>query len=159
MTTPAEHLPFDDRAGFSAAVLRVLQSARKHIEIVDRDLQAWPLETLDGDTVLRAALRQGAKLRVLVGLTAWLERNGTRFMRLQRDFSDRVECRSFPASLRIQESAIVVDGRHLVRRAHDDTFDGLCVLDGPLTAKPVRERFDAAWDESEPCLPPTTLGL
>lgn len=159
MNASAEHLPFDDRAGFTAAVLQVLRAAHKSIDIVDRDLQAWAFETLEADTLLRAALRQGARLRVLVGQPGWLERHGTRFMRTRRDFSERVECRAFPASLRIVESAIVVDDRHLARRAHFETFTGVCVLDGPLTAKPVRERFDAAWDESEPCLPATTLGL
>lgn len=158
MNTP-EHIPFDDRDGFAAAILQALQNARKSIAIVDRDLQGWPFESVEGDTALRAALRHGARLRLLLAQPTWLERNGTRFMRTRRDFAEWVECRTFPASLRIVESAIVIDGRNLVRRAHYDTFRGLCVLESPAAAEPVRGRIDAAWDESEPCLPASTLGL
>lgn len=158
MSAP-QHIPFADRAGFAAAVLRVLRPAHRSIAIVDRDLQGWPFETLEGDAVLRAALRRGARLRLLVAQPAWLESNGTRFMRARRDFAEWIECRTYPATLRIEESALVVDGRHLARRPNQENSNGSCVLDAPSAAGPVCERFDAAWDESVPCLQATTLGL
>lgn len=157
--TEVAHRSFDDRAGFDGAVKESLALARKSIAIVDRDLQRWPFETLDGDTALRDALRRGARLRLLVADPTWLDRHGTRFMRIRRDFSDRVECRTFPATLRIDESAIVVDARHVARRPHQDAAKSLCANDDPAAALPVLGRFDAAWDESVPCLPASTLGL
>lgn len=154
-----QHTDFDDRAGFAAAVMKVLTLARRSIDIVDRNLQDWPLETRDGDDALLSALRRGVRMRLLVGEPERVARDGARLMRARRHFSARVECRCFPEWLRVVESALVVDGEHVVRRAHFDTLKGTCVIGSPPAAVPVRERIDAAWGESEPCLPASTLGL
>jgi len=155
----AEHFTFDDRAGFSAAVLRVLPLCRHAIALVDPDLSDWPFEQRDTADALRAALLRGARLRLLLADPDWLERRGTRFMRLRREHAARIECRAMPTTLHVTESALVADGQHLVRRVFHEGFRGAASIASPSAAEPVRERFDAAWDESEPCLPATVLGL
>jgi hypothetical protein len=80
-------------------------------------------------------------------------------MRLRRELSHRIDCRRIPASLRVDESALVADGQHLVRRPRQDRFSGHLAIASPSEVEPLLERYDSVWDESEPCLSATTLGL
>ena len=155
----AEHIAFDDRAGFHAAVLRALACCRHEIVIIDRDLRAWPFETPEGDRALADALRRGARLRLLLGSTDWIERHGTRFMRTRRAFDSRVDCRRLPATLRLDDSALLGDRQHSVRRTPGERFRGRGVIASPSQVEQLASRLDAAWDECESCLPSTVLGL
>jgi hypothetical protein len=150
---------FDSRAEFSAAVIQVLQASRHAITLVDRSFEGWPLESAAGQDALRGALRRGASMRLLVGSPDWIQRNGHRFMRTRRDFSERIACRELPPALRIDEGILIGDGQHKARRTHWDGFRGRLVLASPSEVEPLLGRYEQAWDESTPCLPATTLGL
>lgn len=158
-STPTGSTAFDDRAGFHAAILRLMREARSSLLMVDRDFADWPLESIEGEAVLREALRGGVRLRMLVRDPDWLARHGARFARLRRAWSDRIECRRLPETLRIFESLAVADRRHAVLRRPPERLRGLAMFDAPAQALAAAERPEAAWEESEPCLPPTTLGL
>lgn len=154
-----ETIAFDGRAQFHAALIRTIDACRHSMLVLDRSLQDWPFETADGARALEAALARGVRLRMLLGDSDWVERNGERLRRLRRTFSARVEIRCVPASLPVAESLLVCDRQHTVRRAHQDTMHGSCVLASPSEAEAPAGRFESLWDESEPCLPATTLGL
>ena len=153
------HFLFEGREAFGNALLEVLACCRREILLVDRDLQAWPFETPDADRALVAALRRGARLRLLVADAGWLERHGTRFMRTRRVFDGRIECRRLSPSLRMDDSALVGDGQHVLRRLPGERLRGRCTIATPAEAEPLAARLDAAWDECSPCLPSTVLGL
>lgn len=150
---------FDDRAAFRAAVLQVLRAARESLLLVDRDFSDWPIESADGEAALREALRAGVRLRLLVLDPEWLARHGARFARLRRVYGDRIECRTVPGSLRMSDSLVVSDRRHAVRRVPPDAMRGWVLAEMPAEAAAAAERPEAVWEESEPCLPATTLGL
>jgi len=156
---PSKSSPFDGREAFHAAVIEALDASRRAITMVDHDFSSWPLESAAGERALRDALRRGATLRLLVSERGWLERHGSRFLRLRREQAHRVECRQIPPNLRVDESALVADGQHLVRRARWDRFAGHLAIATPSEVEPLVERYDSVWDESEPCLAATTLGL
>ena len=162
-TGPAALVPgksaFDDRAAFRAAVLQVLRSARESLLLVDRDFSGWPIESVEGEAALREALRAGVQLRLLVLDPEWLARHGARFARLRRTYGDRIECRAVPESLRVSDSLLVADRRHAVRRVPPESMRGWVLAEMPAEAAAAAERPEAAWEESEPCLPATTLGL
>lgn len=156
---PVEHIAFDGRTQFHAAVIRALESCRHGILVLDRSLEDWPLETADGARALRGALTRGATLRVLLSRTDWVERHGARLQQLRREFSARIEFRRIPASLQVDDSVLVGDRQHTLRRAHWETTRGVCVLASPSEAESPANRYESLWQESEPCLPATTLGL
>jgi hypothetical protein len=151
--------PIEGRAEFQAAVIEALDASRHSVTLVDRDFEDWPLESAAGEQALRALLGRGARLQVLVGRRDWLERHGSRFMRLRRLHPALVEIREIPANLRVDESALLGDNQHLVRRAHGDSFHGRLVIASPSEVEPYTDRYRAVWDEATPCLPATTLGL
>ena len=155
----AQHFAFDGRREFHDAVLQALRLCKKSVLLLDPTLQDWPLESVDAAVTLRSALSAGATLRVLITDTDWAERHAPRLARLRRDHAARVEFRRLPASLRLADSFLVVDTHHTVRRVHADVLKGVCTLDDPAQANVPIDRFETAWQESEPCLPATTLGL
>lgn len=154
-----ETIAFDGRAQFHAALIRTIAECRHSMLVLDRSLQDWPLETAHGARALEAALARGVRMRILLADTDWVERNGERMRRLRRTFSARVDIRRVPAGLPVTESLLVGDRQHTLRRAHHDTTCGSCVLASPSEAEAPAGRFESLWDESEPCLPATTLGL
>ena len=150
---------FEDRAGFEAAVLTLIRRAHSSLLLIDRDFSDWPLESPSGEAALREALRSGVRLRLLVRQPDWLARHGARFARLQRTWSDRIACRALPESLRVLDSLAVADRRHAVIRRPPDSVRGIVLLEMPGEATAAAERGEAVWEESEPCLPASTLGL
>ncbi len=156
---PSETINFDGRTEFHAAVLRTIEDSRHSLALLDGNLEDWPIETMAGERALRSALLRGVSLRILLGRTDWVERRAHRLLRLRREFSARIQIRALPANLRLAESLLVGDRQHALRRAHEETLSGTCVLATPSQAEAPLERFDAAWQESTPCLPATTLGL
>jgi hypothetical protein len=156
---PAHVATFDSRAEFHAAIIEALDLCRHSVTLLDRSFEGWPLESAAGEHALRGALRRGALVHVLVGQNDWLARNGTRFMRTRRAFARQMDCREYPAALRIDESILLGDGQHLVRRVHWDGFRGQIALASPSEVEPLMPRYAQVWDESSVCLPATTLGL
>lgn len=155
----AETIPFDGRTQFHDAVLRALQTCRHAVLILDPSLADWPFESAEGATALRSAVARGARLRILLRESDWIERHGDRLRRLSREFPSRVEIRKLPENLHLVECLLVGDRQHTVRRAHADSMRGTAVLASPGEAEAPADRFETAWQESVPCLPATTLGL
>ena len=150
---------FEGRHAFHRAVIEAIDNTRHDLVLVDYDFQAWPLGSAEGERALRGALMRGTRLRMMVVKPAWLERNADRFMRLRREFSARVSVREVPETLRVEESILLGDRQHLVRRAHHESPTGRLVLSSPAELEFHLPRYDAIWDESIECLPSTTLGL
>lgn len=150
---------FEGRAEFHQAIIEALAVARHDLIMVDHDFQTWPLSSVAGEQALRSALLQGARVRMLVVKAAWLERHGDRFMRVRRAFSYRVSVREIPETLRVEESVLLVDRQHLVRRAHHESLSGRLILADPAQLEHQAPRYDAIWDESTECLAATRLGL
>lgn len=159
----ASHVPgdrrFEDRRGFDAAVLEVVGAARNSLLMIDRDFSSWPIESAAFEQSLRTRLLEGVSLRLLVADPDWLSRYGARFLRLRRTFSGRIECRQTPGWMREIDSAIVADRIHLARRTPADRMRGVVLSNEPASCATVCERPDAVWEDAEPCLPATTLGL
>ncbi len=156
---PAVDRPFEGFAEFHQAVIEVLDASRRELVFVDHDFQSWPLGTVAGEQALRGALKRGAHLRLMVVKPGWLQRHGDRFQRVRREFAAQVAVREVPESLRVEESALLADGQHLVRRAHHEARAGRIIRGMPSALEPLLPRYQSIWDESAECLPATTLGL
>lgn len=152
--------PIESRAAFFDGVERLLRAARQRVVLADPDFESWPLRSPTADDALHTfLLRPGAGLRLLVGDPGWLERHGERLMRTRRQFASTFECRRVPESMRSAATVAAADGQHLLRLPQAGQFRGSLVIGQPAGVDPVWRRLEALWDESEPCLPATTLGL
>lgn len=152
--------PFDTRAQFQQHLRTLYGRAGATLVLFDPDFSLFELGASDVDAVLRRALRAGATLRLAMHTDAHLLRQAPRFLRLLRDYSHLIECRSTPRGLRqLTDSFAVADGRDVVRRFHSDHARGEAAFDAPQQTELCRKRFDAIWAESTPGLHATPTGL
>jgi len=153
-------LLFRSRGEFVEAILAALAGCRAELTLADRDFSDWPLESPQGVELLaRVAAAPHARIRVLVADPDWLERRAPRFVALRRRHAAAIQCRRIPPALANGEGVLIADRLHLVRRARATLFRGRLSLADPAAAEPMAARYDALWDESEPCLPAAPLGL
>lgn len=106
---------------------------------------------------LRGSRRR--QLRFLMSEIDYLEKRCPRFRLLQDRFGSQIACRRLVAHGKQPTPVLVADIRHLVHRLEQNGWRGLLALDHPAKAEPLALNFEMLWDESEPCLPMTTLGL
>ena len=150
---------FEGRQEFHRATIEAMDSTRHDLVLLDHDFREWPLGTAEGERALRAVLARGARVRVMVVKPDWLARHGDRFMRVRRDHSARIDVREIPETLRVEESILLGDHQHLVRRLHHESLRGRLILASPSQLESQLPRYDAIWEESTDCLPATTIGL
>ena len=151
---------FSSRGEFHQCVVELLARTRLTVAMADRDFSDWPLESPAVFEALSRILRTpDASVRLVVQQPEWLERYGARFGRLRRDFAGRIECRQPPPALRTRDGLMLGDRGHLLRRADVDAFRGRALFAVAEGLDPWRIRFESLWDESTPCLAPTSLGL
>lgn len=161
-TSPAAAHGFDTHAGFLDALDRLLIRAERTIAVFDRDLSAFELERPTRIERLDTLLRAGPQslLRSVVHHSEALEKRMPRTQQLCLKLGHRLEIRRSPASLHgLQDSYLIADGRHVLRRFHADHWRGTCALDDPSQAHAMLQRFEALWEQSERCTAATNLGL
>lgn len=153
-------IPFDTRLACEAQFLACIEAAQTTLDLFDPDFAVFPLGASHVDTLLRAFLARGGRLRLALHDTSHIERQFPRFLRLLRDYAHLCECRQTPRSLhQLTDSFCIADGRHIVRRFHSDHMRGEAAFDHPAACELPAHRFDAIWNESRTTLQPTTTGL
>ncbi|MGH8855340.1 MAG: hypothetical protein ACREWI_13810 [Telluria sp.] len=151
---------FDSRTEFEAQLRACLGLARTRLDLFDPDFSIFPLGSTEVDALLRAFLGRGGVLRLALHRPDHIERHYPRFLRLLRDYSHGAECRATPKVLHhLSDSFCIVDDAHVLRRFHSDHMRGEAAIASPGAVDVPRHRFDAIWEESRVCLPPTTTGL
>lgn len=151
---------FDTRRELELQLRACLEAARLTLDLFDPDFSVYPLGTLDADTLLRAFLARGGRLRLALHDPAHIERHTPRFLRLLRDYSHLCECRQTPRGLRqLTDSFCIADEHDIVRRFHSDHLRGEASFGDPGAIELPRHRFEAIWAESRLVLQPTVAGL
>ena len=151
---------FDTRRALQAHWRALLERAAGRLDLFDPDFAHFPLGAPDVEATLRAFLHGGGLLRLALHDTTYIERACPRFLGLVRYYSERIDCRRSPRSLRhLSDSFALADGLHVVRRFHCDHMRGEAAFDNPAAVELPTYRFEALWEESGPTLPPTVTGL
>lgn len=156
-----ETIAISSRGEFEEAVLAVLAGARRELVCYDPSLADWPLERRDASELLAAFIARdpAATLRLMVVDTGWLERFAPRMTSLRRRFDARILCRRVPRELAPAEGVLIADGEQLLRRTHPDHHRARLMFAADPRRDALVAKYRALWDESEPCLTSTTLGL
>lgn len=151
---------FDTRRELQAQWRALLARATTRLDLFDPDFAAFPLGAPDVEALLRAFLHGGGLLRLALHETNFIEKSCPRFLGLARYYSERVECRQSPRSLRhLSDSFALADGVHVVRRFHCDHMRGEAAFAMPAAVELPAHRFEALWEESRLTLSPTVTGL
>ena len=153
---------FDTAAGFQAAVERLLAQPGRELRIFDPDGSALRLndsariESL-ANFLLASRTR---RLSMAVHETDHLTRQCPRLMTLLARFSHAVQIHRTHEQIReIQDSFLVLDANHYVRRPVAAFYRGAMGLADENEALAMRSRFMEIWEASYPAVSGTTVGL
>ena len=153
---------FDTNAGFQAALERLLQQPGRELRVFDPDGAALRLN----DPVRLASLERfllasrTRRLQLVVHDTDYLTRKAPRMISLLTRFSHAVQVNRTQEEIReLQDSFLVLDAAHYVRRPVAAFFRGAIGVNDETEGLVMRARFLEIWAASYPAVSGTTAGL
>lgn len=153
---------FDTYREYSAAIRQMLEAASGELCVFDPDLATSGLESSASIALIDRMLlaTPGARLRIVLHDTTYLETRCPRLLRLMGIFSHSVEVRQSPDDLRNLTECYVLTGNDSgVVRFHRDWPRGKWFVANPDEAGIWLSRFTQLWECSTPAASATRLGL
>jgi hypothetical protein len=161
-TPQAEYLQFDGESDFQQAVDRLLAAPGRELRVFDPDLAALKLNDAGRIEALKGFLAASRTRRLYVAVhdTDHVTRQCPRMMALLARYSHAIQVHRTHEEIRsIQDSFLVLDQSHYVRRPVAQLFRGALGLHDETEALAMRARFQEIWAASYPAVSSTTLGL
>ena len=153
---------FDAADGFNAAVDRLLEQPGRELRVFDPDGVALRLNDSARIAGLERFLQASRTRRLYLVLhdTVHLTRRCPRMMALLGRFSHAIQINRTHEEIReIQDSFLVLDAQHYVRRPVAAFFRGAMGLGDETEGLAMRGRFMEIWAASFPAVSSTTVGL
>ena len=160
--TETSYERFDDRAGFQAAVERLLEQPGRELRVFDPDGAALLLNDAPRIARLERFLLASRTRRLYLVLhdTEYLTRQCPRMLTLLRGFAHAIQINRTDETIReLQDAFLVLDSLHFVRRPVSKFFRGAMALGDEAEALAMRARFTEIWAASTPAVASTTVGL
>ena len=157
-----EYVPFDTEADFQQAVDRLLAAPGREMRIFDPDLSALRLDAAQRVEQLRSFLAASRTRRIYIAVhdPDHVTRYCPRMMALLARFAHAIQVNCTHEEIRsIQDSFLVLDQSHYLRRPVALQFRGALGLHDDTEALTMRARFTEIWSASFPGVASTTLGL
>lgn len=161
-TPQTEYLQFDGESQFQQAVDRLLQAPGRELRVFDPDLAALRLNSPARIERLKAFLLASRTRRIYIALhnPDNLTRECPRMMSLLARFAHAIQIQCTHEEIRgIQDSFLVLDQAHYVRRPVAQFYRGALGLYDEAEALAMRGRFQEIWSASFPGVSANTLGL
>lgn len=158
----AEYLQFDTEAEFQVSVDRLLAAPGRELRIFDPDLSALRLNTLARVEQLHAFLAASRTRRIYIAVhdPDHVGKYCPRMMALLARYAHAIQINRTHEEIRnLQDSFLVLDQSHYLRRPVAQLFRGAVGLNDETEALAMRVRFAEIWSASFPGLASTTLGL
>jgi hypothetical protein len=159
---PQEYARFDTGAEFQRCVDRLLTQDGRELRVFDSDLSVLKLNSTERIGQLRAFLSASPTRRVymVVHNPDHVTRFCPRLLELLRVFSHAVQINRTSEEIReLQDSFMVLDRNHYVRRPVGRFFRGACGFNDESQALIMRTRFQEIWNASLPAVSTATTGL
>lgn len=153
---------FETRAGFQAAVERLLAEPGRELRIFDPDASALELNQAGRIAALERFLQASRTRRLYIVLhdPEHVQRHCPRMMSLLGRYSHAIQIhRSHEEIAELQDAFLVLDSVHYVRRPVAAFFRGAIGLSDETEALAMRGRFNEIWASSYPAVSANTLGL
>lgn len=159
---PHEYARFDTEADFQQAVDKLLAQDGRELRIFDPDLAALKMNSPARISLLRAFLAGSRTRRIFIAVhsTDHLTRFCPRLLNLLSLFTHAIEINRTGEEIReLQDSFMVLDKNHYVRRPVARFFRGAAGIHDETEALVMRARFQEIWNASSPGVSGTTAGL
>jgi hypothetical protein len=159
---PSGYSRFDAKADFQAAVDLLLAQTGRELRVFDPDLSVLNLNSPERIEMLRAflAASRTGRIYMVVHNPDHVTRFCPRMMSLLALHGDAVRIYRSPEDLRsLQDSFMVLDANHYVRRPVSRFFRGACGINDKSEALAMRSRFEEIWNVSSPAVSSRPAGL
>lgn len=153
---------FDDRAGFQAALDRLLAQPGRELRAFDPDGVALLLNDPARIQRIEQFLLASRTRRLYLVLhdTDHVTRYCPRMMALLARFAHAIQIHRTHEEIReLQDAFLVLDSLHYVRRASAQYFRGALGLGDEAEGQVMRARFIEIWAQSFPAVSSTIAGL
>lgn len=158
----AQYARFESESDFQQAVDRLLTQPGRELRVFDPDLTSMRLNDPQRIELLHQFLLASRTRRIYIAVhqSDWLTGRCPRMMRLLARFSHAIQINRTQEEIRdIQDSFLVLDARHYVRRPVAALFRGAIGIEDEAEALAMRTRFLEIWAASFPGASSTTVGL
>ena len=153
---------FDTKAGFQAAVERLLLQEGRDLRIFDPDGEALKLNDPGRIAFFERFLlaSRARRLHLVLHDTDHVTRRCPRMMLLLARFSHAIQINRTGEEIReLQDAFLVLDAMHYVRRPVAAMFRGALGLADETEGLAMRGRYLEIWAASYPAVSSTTAGL
>jgi len=150
------------RQEFIEAAERLVGLAQRELRVFDPDLADLNFNSRASIDALRRLLSGGRMHRVYVALhdVEHVKTRCPRILDLIATFPHTLLIfRTEGEATKAQDRFVLADESHFVRRPVAAQPRGVILIDDPLEAHAVRQRFDEIWESSVPAVTATSLGL
>lgn len=157
-----EYQRFEGEGEFQTALDLLLEQPGRELRLFDPDLKALRLNSPARIAQLTAFLRASRtrKIYVVVHDTEHLTRHCPRMLGLLKLFTHAIQINRTHEEVRnLQDSFLVLDAQHYLRRPVAEHFRGAIGLNDETEALVMRSRFQEIWSASYPGVASTTVGL
>lgn len=157
-----EYAPFDGEADFQRAIERLLAAPGRELRVFDPDLGALRLNDAARIEQITAFLGASRARRIFIAAhdTEHVTRYCPRMMSLLARYAHAIQINRTHEEIRgIQDSFLVLDQAHYVRRPVAQFYRGALGLNDEAEALAMRGRFQEIWAASFPGVSANTLGL
>lgn len=158
----AERVLLSTRTEYLEAFDRLIGLAQHELRIFDPDFSGLEINSPRKSERLRAFLLHGRNSRLYIAVhdTEYLRSYCPRLLDLMRQFSDRMFVhQTLGDAARAQDSFVLADRLHLVRRPVSAQPRGALRLHDDEEGQGIYLRFCEIWDSSVPAVSATTAGL
>jgi len=145
-----------------AAIEEVVGHAQRAIRVFDVSLSNRGFNSPGLTEKLRQFLVAGRAHRIYIALhnTDLLERESPRLLQLLRQFPMSIEIhRTLAQARNANDPCVIADDHSVWHQHHHEQPRSILALHSPADAMPILQRFDEIWEQSEPAVSATTLGL
>ena len=144
-----------------AAVLGVIEGARRHLLVYSRDLDPGLLDTSDATAALRRFAVGGGQLQVLLHDPEAPRRALAPLINLSQRLPSAFAFRAIeePVDRDYPSAYIVNDGGGWYFRTLGHRFEGDTRLDDEARARQLRAHFTPVWERARPCTEFRALGI
>jgi hypothetical protein len=153
---------FDTSEGFQAAVDRLLEQPGRELRVFDPDGAALRLNDPGRIERLQRFLQASRTRRIYIVLhdPNHVQRQCPRMMALLARYGHAIQINRTHDEIReLQDSFMVLDSQHYLRRPVAAFFRGAIGLADENEALGMRGRFNEIWTASYPAVSATTVGL
>ena len=157
-----EYQRFDTEAGWHEAIDRLVANEGRELRIFDPDLSSLRLNSPERVGTLEKFLQASRTRRLYVAAhdTEHLTRRCPRMMGLIARYAHAIQVHRTHEEIKsIQDSFLVLDSSHYVRRPVAAFYRGALGVHDESEALAMRSRFLEIWAASFPGVSSTTIGL